>query len=98
MSAGDEEILLVDTWMTSDHPRSLEAVVGVMKHLLERVDRIPPLEDIDADVVHAFLVGKIMPYLTGIEIDSKFDQVADLLGCVYGLLCRVLNKGITHCV
>ncbi|KAM7536007.1 hypothetical protein Aperf_G00000094217 [Anoplocephala perfoliata] len=36
MSAVDKEILLVDTWVTSDHPRTLETIVGIMRHLVER--------------------------------------------------------------
>ncbi|KAM3186888.1 hypothetical protein ACTXT7_003420 [Hymenolepis weldensis] len=93
-SAADEEVHLVDTWMSLDRPHSLETVVDVMKQLVDRVKRKLALEGISTDVVYGLVVRKIMPFLTAAEIESEYNLVADLIGCVHNLLIMTLNKGV----
>lgn len=66
-----------------------------MKQLVDRVKRKLALEGISTDVVYGLVVGKIMPFLTAAEIESEYNLVADLIGCVHYLLIMTLNKGTT---
>nr|CDS31626.1 kinetochore associated protein 1 [Hymenolepis microstoma] len=93
-SQSDEEILLVDTWLSLDHSRSLETVVTVLKQLVDRVKIKPVLESISGDVVYGLILHKIMPFLTAAEIESDFNLVSDLIRCIYVLLIMASNKGV----
>ncbi|VDN96726.1 unnamed protein product [Rodentolepis nana] len=93
-NASDEEILLVDTWMSLDHSHSLGTVVNVLKQLVDRVKMKPDLESVSIDVVYGLVLRRIMPFLTAAEIESDFNLVSDLIRCVYVLLILASNKGV----